>query len=177
MYSFLPPSILDVDPGSVFEGLAFYNARGDSINIYGSNFGGIASNVTILIGKEVCTNALWNAQSARDGDGDRCALRRWRQWRVQRSTGCGGADFSRPCHQRRARRSCAAASNDHGRCCLRLTLRHDACELTTRFNKAHALDGWQHCRSGQRNDDFQARERWQRRNDARDTSSFHGRVR
>jgi hypothetical protein len=59
-FSFTPPSVDSVNPGSYGQNYGYFNARGDDLAFYGKNFGGTTSSVEITIGGVACEDATWN---------------------------------------------------------------------------------------------------------------------
>jgi hypothetical protein len=68
-FSYLPPAIAEVTPGSVSLFDPFMDADGVGIVVRGTNFGGTPTNATIVLNGRVCTNTTWNSGAQTDEQG------------------------------------------------------------------------------------------------------------
>jgi len=68
-FSYSPPRIEELNPGTVRLSRSFQNARGDGVVIRGYNFGGRATLSSVLISGRPCINSVWTSGSTTDADG------------------------------------------------------------------------------------------------------------
>jgi len=68
-YSYLPPAISQVNPGSVSQYQPFQDANGYPIVISGSNFGGTFTNSSVFINGRRCDDSTWNSGAQTDSQG------------------------------------------------------------------------------------------------------------